>query len=94
MTRTSSPNEQGVGASLRDRATRPADQAPTGLGDTASVTSAKIPVERCAPEGMIWRCAACGKEAEDLYGMIGSRSRGWDESCMLNAVPVLKGARL
>jgi hypothetical protein len=40
MTRTSSPNDYSVGASLRDRATRPADQAPAGLGDTASVTSA------------------------------------------------------
>lgn len=44
-----------------------------------------IPEERRAPKGMIWRCSACGKEAEDRYGMIGARSYGWDESCMLNA---------
>jgi len=29
-----------MGASLRDRATRPTNQAPAGLGDTASVPSA------------------------------------------------------
>lgn len=49
-----------------------------------------IPENRRAPEGMIWQCRACGKEAEDLYGMVGWRTRGWDESCMLNAVPVPK----
>jgi hypothetical protein len=52
------------------------------------MTDSAIPEKRRAPDGMLWRCAACGKEAEDLYGMIGARSPGWDESCMLNAVPV------
>ena len=72
-------------------------QAPSGLSQSSlsqaqpTVPNAEIPEKRRAPEGMIWRCAACGKEAEDLYGMIGARSRGWDESCMLNAVPVPLG---
>lgn len=41
---------------------------------------------RMAPEGFIWVCAACGKTAQDRYGLNGIHSRGWDESCMLNAV--------
>jgi len=48
----------------------------------------EIPEKRRAPEGMIWQCRACGKQAEDQYGIIGWRSRGWDESCALNAVAV------
>lgn len=47
-----------------------------------------IPDERRAPPGAIWVCGACGKTAEDQYGIIGDHSRGWDESCMLNAVLV------
>lgn len=35
-----------------------------------------------APEGQIWVCAACGKTTKDNHG----NERGWDESCMLNAV--------
>ena len=42
--------------------------------------------DRMAPPDGIWICAACGKLAEDLYGIEGEHSRGWDESCMLNAV--------
>lgn len=42
--------------------------------------------ERIAPEGAIWVCAACGKTHKDRYGMEGEGSKGWDESCMLNAV--------
>ena len=41
---------------------------------------------RFAPEGAVWVCAACGKTAKDQYGIEGEHSRGWDESCMLNAV--------
>lgn len=41
--------------------------------------------ERYAPEGKIWQCAACGKLAEDNYGLEGWHSYGWDESCMLNS---------
>lgn len=48
----------------------------------------EIPENRRPPAGMIWQCAACGKQAEDLYGMIGWRSGRWDESCMLNAVAI------
>ena len=48
----------------------------------------KIPEDRRAPNGQIWQCGACGKMAEDKYGMIGWHSRGWDESCMLNSVLV------
>lgn len=42
--------------------------------------------ERFAPDGAIWVCAACGKTHKDQYGMDGAGSRGWDESCALNAV--------
>jgi hypothetical protein len=42
--------------------------------------------ERMAPEGKIWVCCACGKTADDSYGIDGWHSWGWDESCMLNAV--------
>lgn len=55
---------------------------------SVSIPNADIPENRRAPTGMIWRCQACGKTAEDLYGMIGRRSYGWDESCILNAAPV------
>jgi len=41
--------------------------------------------ERKPPEGKIWRCAQCGKMAEDLYGIEGWHSYGYDVSCMLNA---------
>ena len=41
---------------------------------------------RIAPPSTIWVCGACGKTAEDRYGLEGERSRGWDASCMLNAV--------
>lgn len=40
--------------------------------------------ERYAPSGMIFVCGACGKVAEDRYGIVGFRSRGWDVSCMMN----------
>jgi hypothetical protein len=42
--------------------------------------------DRIAPPGSLWVCLACGKWAEDKYGMQGDHSRGWDESCMLNSV--------
>lgn len=42
--------------------------------------------ERFAPEGAIWVCQACGKTHSDKYGIEGAGSRGWDESCMLNAI--------
>lgn len=38
-----------------------------------------------AAEGTVWVCAACGKTSRDRYGEQ-RISRGWDESCMLNAV--------
>lgn len=47
----------------------------------------QIPESRQAPAGHIWQCHACGKTAEDLYGIIGEHSYGWDESCVLNAAP-------
>lgn len=41
---------------------------------------------RYAPPGAIWVCGACGKTSQyDCYGIEGEHSRGWDESCMLNA---------
>ncbi len=42
--------------------------------------------ERFAPKGAIWVCGACGKTHADLYGLEGVGSRGWDESCALNAI--------
>jgi hypothetical protein len=40
-----------------------------------------------APEGQVYQCQACGKLSRDLYGEQ-ALNRGWDESCMLNAVLV------
>ncbi len=42
--------------------------------------------DRIAPAGATWVCAACGKTHSDQYGIEGEGSRGWDESCALNAV--------
>lgn len=47
-------------------------------------------LDRMAPPGTIWVCGACGKTAEDRYGIEGEKSRGWDESCMMNAVLCMK----
>lgn len=56
---------------------------------------------KLAPEGKVWRCAACGKQSRTRYGFVdgnGTRGsdylpdgtrvadQGWDASCMLNAV--------
>ncbi len=41
--------------------------------------------EQDAPAGSLWVCCACGKTAENRYGMGGRHSPGWDESCMLNS---------
>lgn len=35
-----------------------------------------------APEGQIWVCGGCGKTAKNRV----EGTRGWDESCFLNAV--------
>lgn len=37
-----------------------------------------------APEGTIWVCGACGKQATNKAN--GGKSYGWDESCFMNAV--------
>ena len=42
--------------------------------------------DRFVPDDGIWVCAACGKTSTDRYGIEGEHSRGWDESCMMNAV--------
>lgn len=45
-----------------------------------------------APEGQIYVCGACGKTSQTRSGATANgladveKSRGWDESCMLNAV--------
>lgn len=45
-----------------------------------------IDSKRFAPDGAAWVCGACGKiSPHDRYGDKDS-SRGWDSSCMLNAV--------
>lgn len=54
----------------------------------------EIPPNRRAPDGHVWQCMACGKVAEDKYGLIGRHSGGWDESCMLNCAPVKAYAAL
>lgn len=42
---------------------------------------------KVAPEGQVFVCCACGKTSPDRYGIEpGSRSYGWDASCMLNCV--------
>ncbi len=38
--------------------------------------------EHVAQPGTIYVCGACGKTARDTY----NGPRGWDESCMMNAV--------
>lgn len=50
--------------------------------------------KRIAPDGAVWVCGACGKTHKDRYGMEGEGSRGWDESCMLNAVLCHESPRL
>jgi len=42
-------------------------------------------VNQLAADGQVWVCCACGKRSKDRYGEQ-AISRGWDESCMLNAV--------
>jgi hypothetical protein len=54
------------------------------MADIFDIT--QIPESRRAPEGKVWRCTACGKWALDQYGIVGPHARGWDESCVLNAV--------
>lgn len=44
-----------------------------------------------APAGQVWVCGACGKRARTRYGFDADNNptaidRGWDESCMMNAV--------
>lgn len=39
-----------------------------------------------APEGTVWVCGACGKTSTTKYGFDGTADRGWDVSCMMNAV--------
>lgn len=41
---------------------------------------------KIAKYGTIYVCGACGKTSEDLFGMEGKHSHGWDESCSMNAV--------
>jgi hypothetical protein len=48
----------------------------------------QIPANRVPAKGYCWACAACGKLAADLYGIIGPHSYGYDESCALNAIQV------
>ena len=38
-----------------------------------------------AGDGEVFVCVACGKRSKDQYGEQ-KIDRGWDESCMLNAV--------
>ncbi len=42
-------------------------------------------IYRQAPEGQVYVCGACGKTSKDMAGKL-ALSRGWDESCMLNAI--------
>jgi len=42
------------------------------------------------PNNMIWVCSACGKTSRTKYGFTRDNrnvaDKGWDESCLLNAV--------
>ena len=40
-----------------------------------------------APDRQVFVCRMCGKRSKDRYGDR-AIDRGWDESCMLHAVPV------
>jgi len=42
-------------------------------------------MNKVAPESQVFVCAACGKRSKDRYGDQ-KIDRGWDVSCMLNAV--------
>lgn len=44
-----------------------------------------------APDGYVFVCGACGKRSRDVFGEQ-RVSRGWDESCMLNAVLCHEGS--
>jgi hypothetical protein len=44
--------------------------------------------DRFAPLGYVWECAACGKRAQDRYGINGTQDIGWDVSCVINCVLV------
>jgi hypothetical protein len=68
--------KKDTGASLRDRATRPADQAPSGLGDTASVPSARrLSRSAKAERNRIIRiyCQAVGETARTIL------MSGWNQ---------------
>lgn len=43
-----------------------------------------------APDNMVWVCGACGKTSRTRYGFDADNKnvcdRGWDASCMANAV--------
>jgi hypothetical protein len=34
----------------------------------------------------VWVCGACGKTSQTRYGGPGLSDRGWDVSCMMNAI--------
>ena len=42
-------------------------------------------MNKVAPEGMVYVCAACGKRSKDRYGDQ-KIDRLWDASCMMHAV--------
>lgn len=53
--------------------------------DANSVVGEHGQYHRVAKDGFVFVCRACGKQSKDNFGYQ-SISRGWDESCMLNAV--------
>ena len=42
--------------------------------------------DEIAPKGTRFVCLACGKTSSTRYGFDGTADRGWDPSCMMNAV--------
>lgn len=42
-------------------------------------------MNKIAPEGQIYVCCMCGKKSKDMYGDL-KIDKGWDASCMMNAV--------
>jgi hypothetical protein len=41
----------------------------------------------------IWVCGACGKTSSTRYGGPGLSEKGWDASCMMNAIHCSKTKR-
>jgi hypothetical protein len=61
-----------------------------GIGGDEENMSEQVNGTTRAPADQVWVCGACGKTSRTRYGFDDSNKsvadRGWDESCMMNAV--------